>query len=140
MKGMLKNMHGSPYHFCPYGQPTMVPLYYPVYDDPWIPYLVRQYPPVDITLFNKSAIAMQKLMKEASIVLNKIASSKNFAYKLMSAAQESKLKEVERLIQSTGVHSKVETSYTPDGINLKLSSQVEGSDCCHLTIALRWRA
>jgi hypothetical protein len=139
MKGML-DMHGSPYYFCPYGQPIMVPQYYPVHSMNWFPYLVRQYPPVDITLFNKSAVAMQKLMKEASIVLNKIASSKTFAFKLMSAAQESKLKEVERLIKSTGIKSKVETSYTPGGINFKLSSMVGESDCCHLTIALRWRA
>ncbi|MCA1031660.1 hypothetical protein LCL95_11550 [Bacillus timonensis] len=99
----------------------------------------RQYPDLDPTLFNQSATAMQKLMKEASLVLNKIAHSKSFAKKVMSAAQQSHLDEVEKLIQSTGVTANVDTSYTPDGINLKLSSTVGSTECCHLTIALRWR-
>jgi hypothetical protein len=100
---------------------------------------VGQYPAVDVTLFNQSAIAMQKLMKEASLVLNKFAESQGFAYKVMDAAQKSDLKEVERLIKTTGIKSKVHTTYNPDGINLKLSSKVGATDCCHLTIALRWR-
>ena len=99
----------------------------------------RQYPAVDPTLFNKSAISMQRLMKEASLVLNKLAESKDFAYKVMAAAQKSNFKEVERLIKTTGIKSKVVTTYTPDGIILKLSSKVGISDCCYLTISLRWR-
>ncbi|MFC3883564.1 hypothetical protein ACFOU2_08600 [Bacillus songklensis] len=100
---------------------------------------VRQYPDVDATLFTQSAISMQQLMKEASILLNKFAESKDFAYKVMSAAQKSNVKEVERLIKTTGIKSKVITTYNPDGITLKLSSKVGTSDCCHLTIVLRWR-
>lgn len=49
------------------------------------------------------------------------------------------MKTVERLFKSTGVKSKVDTTYNPDGINLKLSSKVGSTDCCQLTIALRWR-
>jgi hypothetical protein len=81
---------------------------------------------------------MQILMKEANVVLNKLAESKPFAKKIMYAAQHSNIKEVEMLIQSTGIKSKVDTSFNPDGINLKLSSKVGSMDCCHLTIALRW--
>lgn len=99
---------------------------------------LRQYPQVDPTLFNQSAIAMQTLMKDASILLNKLAESKDFDSKIMAAAQQSNKTEVEKLIKSTGIKSKVDTSFTPDGITLKLSSKVGSTECCHLTIALRW--
>ncbi|MGM7722469.1 hypothetical protein [Metabacillus sp. Hm71] len=128
------------------------PMYHPVYHVYGYPvsqfnmsslinnyqYVSRQYPDVDPTLFEQSAKSMQKLIREASLVLDKFAQSKPFAQKIMYAAQQSNKKEVERLIKSTGIKSKVETSFNPDGINLKLSSQVGGADCCHLTIALRW--
>lgn len=124
---------------------SYIPYYYaPAYEiQPYFPYynapVPRQtYPNVDATLFNQSAIAMQKLIREASIILDKLADSKTFAHSLMSAAQESKTKEVEHLIKSTGIKSKVDTSYNPDGINLKLSSKTGGTDCCKLTIGLRW--
>ena len=99
----------------------------------------RQLPAVDSTYFEKSAKSMQLLMKEASLVLNKLAESGPFANEIMVAAQQSNMNEVERLIKSTGIKSKVDTTFNPDGINLKLSSKVEASDCCHLTIALRWK-
>ncbi|WP_231597588.1 hypothetical protein [Bacillus sp. SA1-12] len=101
-------------------------------------YLNRQYPDVDPTLFEQSAKSMQKLMREASLILDRFAQSKPFAQKVMYAAKQSNMKEVERLIKSTGIKSEVETSFNPDGINLKLSARVGGSECCHLTIALRW--
>lgn len=99
----------------------------------------RQFPTVDSTYFEKSAKSMQLLMREASLVLNKVAESGPFANKIMVAAQQSNMNEVERLIKSTGIKSKVDTTFNPDGINLKLSSKVEASDCCHLTIGLRWK-
>lgn len=98
----------------------------------------RQYPDVDSTLLEQSAKSMRNIMKEASIVLNKLADSKSFANKVMYAAQHSDMTEVERLIQSTGITSKVKTTFNPDGIMLKLSSSIENVECCHLTISLRW--
>ncbi|MFD2214459.1 hypothetical protein [Metabacillus endolithicus] len=102
------------------------------------PSSIRQYPEVDPTLLEQSAKSMQKLMKEASLVLNKLADSKDFATKVMSAAQQSNKQEVDKLIQSTGIKSKVNTTFSPDGINMKLSSAIGGAECCYLTIALRW--
>lgn len=116
----------------PIRQLNMVPYNY-FYQQP-----IRQYPDVDASLFEQSAKSMQILMKEANLVLNKLAESKPFAKKIMYAAQHSNIKEVEMLIQSTGIKSKVDTSFNPDGINLKLSSKVGSTECCHLTIALRW--
>ncbi|MEQ6390906.1 hypothetical protein RZN22_16585 [Bacillaceae bacterium S4-13-58] len=98
-----------------------------------------QFPEVDPTLFNESAIEMQKLLKDASVILDRLAQSKSFAQKVMSAAQESQQKEVERLIESTGVKSKVKTTFNPDGIHLLLSSSVEAGECCKLSILLRWK-
>jgi hypothetical protein len=89
-------------------------------------------------MFNQSAIAMQTLMKDASILLKKLAESKEFDSKIMAAAQQSNSKEVDELIKSTGIQSKVSTSFNPDGIKLTLSSETGGAECCHLTITLRW--
>ncbi len=118
--------------------PQGIPSFQP--NNQWYSYpTYRQYPDVDPTLFNESAIEMQKLMNDASIVLKRIAESKDFAKKVMSAAQESHLQEVDRLIQSTGIKSKVETSFNPDGINMTFKSKVGQTDCCKLTVALLWR-
>jgi hypothetical protein len=108
---------------------------YPAFPLP--PY--RQYPPVDPTLFSQSAIAMQKLMKDGSLILKKLAESKEFAFKIMSAAQESDTKKVQQLIDSIGIQSKVDIYYNPDGIRLTLSSKDEQIDCCKLAISLRWK-
>lgn len=98
----------------------------------------RQFPHVDPTLFEQSAKSMQMLMKDASSVLNKLASSKDFATKVMYAAQQSNIKEVDKLIKSTGIKSTVKTSFNPDGIQMKLSSSIGDAECCHLTVSLRW--
>lgn len=130
-------------HYHQYPQPHYYPrnTYFPVY-----PYMNgnriphhRPYPPVDPTFFTESAGAMQQLMKEASIILKKLSESKKFASEVMNAAQEGKMDKVDQLLKSTGVHAAVKTDYDPDRINLKLSSKVGDTDCCHLTIALRWR-
>jgi GTP-dependent phosphoenolpyruvate carboxykinase len=99
----------------------------------------RQYQEVDVTQFEQSAKSMQILMREASLVLNKLADSKTFATQVMSAAQQSNMTEVDKLIKSTGIKSKVKTSFNPDGINMKLSSTTGQTECCHLTITLRWQ-
>lgn len=79
-------------------------------------------------------------MKEASLVLNKLADSKEFDKQLMTAAQASQTEEVKRLIQSIGITSDVDVSYTPDGIRMEFSSEHQGYECCQLQIALRWKA
>ncbi|CAG9621006.1 glucose-1-phosphate adenylyltransferase family protein [Sutcliffiella rhizosphaerae] len=120
------------YHFHRNGY---MPAYYPSYP---IVYYQRPYPPVDATFFSESASAMQSLMKEASIILQKLSDSKVFASEVMSAAQEGNKKKVDQLIKSTGVHAGIHVDFTPDGIRLTMSSQAEGTQCCHLTIELRW--
>jgi uncharacterized protein YicC (UPF0701 family) len=102
-------------------------------------YPIRQYPEIDPNLLYQSANESKKLMKEASIVLNKLSESKEFDAELMYAAQASDIEEVRRLIHSIGVTSQVDVQYNPDGLRLEFTSQVANMDCCRLFIALRWR-
>lgn len=97
------------------------------------------YPPVDPELLYESANQSSKLMKEASMVLDKLASSKEFGARLMDVAQQSKTEEVERLIHSVGITSDVDVTYNPDGLELVFKSKVKNLDCCKLSISLRWR-
>lgn len=100
---------------------------------------VRPTHNVDVTVFNESAQAFKQLMHDASIILNRLADSKQFAAQVMGAAQKSNTEEVNRLIQSTGIQSNIEVSYNPDGIHLKLWSEVKGTECCKLDMAIRWQ-
>ncbi|MCP3026540.1 hypothetical protein [Halobacillus sp. A5] len=99
----------------------------------------RPYEEVDPALLTESAAESKKLMKDASKVLDKIAESEEFDAQLMQAAQISDDEEVERLIKSIGVTSRLEIHYNPDSVRLEFSSSIEEIDCCKLEIALRWR-
>jgi uncharacterized protein YicC (UPF0701 family) len=99
----------------------------------------RQLPPVDPNILYQSANETKKLMKDASIVLDKLSVSQEFDAELMYAAQASDIEEVRRLIHSIGVMSEVNVHYNPDGLRLEFKSQVASIDCCKLSIALRWR-
>ncbi|MDN4495613.1 hypothetical protein [Ureibacillus aquaedulcis] len=95
------------------------------------------YPPVDADILYESANQSNKLMKEASMVLGKLASSKEFGARLMDVAQRSNTKEVERLIQSVGITSDVVVYYNPDGLEMEFRAR--NLDCCKLSISMRWR-
>lgn len=113
------------YYYLPYGHTPYLPI--------------RQYPTVDPNLLYQSANESKKLMKEASMVLNKLSESKEFDAELMYAAQVSDIEEVKRLIHSIGVTSDIDINYNPDGLRLEFTSKVGNMDCCRLFIALRWR-
>jgi hypothetical protein len=113
-------------------QSNVVPYYYSELPN-------RPYPDVDATLFEQSAKSTQSLLKDANLLVNKLAGSKSFAQKVMYAAQQSNTKEVNKLIKSTGIKSHASANIDPDGINLKISPKGNNTDCCQLTIGLRWR-
>jgi hypothetical protein len=102
------------------------------------PYMMRQYPPINPTLFSQSAATAQTLMNDASTILKRLASSKSFATSVMSAAQEGNKKEVQRMIESLGIKSKVELYFNPDGIRFTLSPPPGAFLCCQLVIGLLW--
>ncbi len=77
-------------------------------------------------------------MKEANKLVEKISTSKEFAYELMNEAQLSNADKVEELIKSTGITLKVETSFTPTGIRIKLDNAEIPGRCCQLAMLLHW--
>lgn len=96
------------------------------------------FPPVNPGHLNASANESRKLMVEASKLLDRLATSKDFATTLMEAAQRSETAEVKRLIHSIGITSRVDVEYNPDGLRLEFKADVGGVECCRLLIALRW--
>lgn len=122
----------NPYGYYPYGYNPQ-PYYQSHY------WSTRQFPPVNPEQFHQSANQTKILMKEASKVLNKLADSKEFDQKIMTAAQASQTEEVKRLIKSAGVTSDVDVQYTPDGLRIEFKPAANGYDCCKLQIGLRWR-
>jgi hypothetical protein len=99
---------------------------------------IRPYPEVDTTMFRKSAQASQKLIQESNLIRERIANSEEFAKELMTAAQESNSNKVKQMIKAAGIESPVTISFTPDGIKIALSTNVDQIECCHFIISLKW--
>ena len=109
------------------------------YQNPYYSYfpIIRPYPPVDTSTFEQSVNAFQKTVVEASTILRMFAEPQ-FAKTLMSAAQSGNQQEVDRLIKSIGTNTPVTTQYTPGGILLTIHAQAQSSQCCTLTMFLKW--
>ncbi|PWW29721.1 hypothetical protein DFO73_104364 [Cytobacillus oceanisediminis] len=135
-----------PYYYFRYPRPGPYPpthgsWHYPAnYQGSYHPvYFYRTIPGVDPEIFISSAKKMEILMRNASTLLVNMAESKKFSYELMSAAQQSKMSEVEKMIKSTGISQVPSVSYTPDGLTLHFESEKEDNvKCCDLTLKLRW--
>ncbi len=123
---MFHPVYVNPYYHYPNPRPIEVSTYY------------RTYPDVDPTQFKKSAESFQRLMNDASQIFERLAQSEEFAFEVMQAAQVDDVQRVQELVESTGVHGNVDIDYNPDGLTLEMHSQVEGSDCCILTMVIRW--
>lgn len=113
---------------------------YPYYHYQCAPlrYDYRQYPSIDIHQFDVSVHKFQQLMRQANLLVNRLADDPEFAKALMWAAQQSNADEVNRLIKSTGITIKVLPTFTPTGIRIELDNSALEGDCCRLLIALRW--
>jgi hypothetical protein len=100
----------------------------------------RTYPPVDTKIFASSVKSFRLLMEQGSILLDRLGNLA-FAHKMMTAAQQGKNAEVDRMIKSIGLKVPVTTKFTPTGVNFILStdtSQNHSVNCCSLTIAMKW--
>ncbi|AQR79670.1 hypothetical protein ABND49_05280 [Paenibacillus larvae] len=86
----------------------------------------------------QSAKTIKILLRDANQVMNKISESPAFSKKLMEAAQTGKSSEVNRLIQTTGISSRADSSYTPDGLHIVIRPEEKELSCCILKIGLRW--
>ncbi|HYK74250.1 MAG TPA: hypothetical protein VEV44_14235 [Pseudoneobacillus sp.] len=115
-------------------------MYYGLSHYPYPPYgMYRhpQYPPVDISILSHSVIAFQKIANESSKILKKLAEPP-FARRLMVAAQMGNKQEVDRLIKSIGSSTPVTTTFTPTGVLLTIHAEAQGTQCCTLTMFLKW--
>ncbi|MHC0039013.1 hypothetical protein [Pseudoneobacillus sp. C159] len=120
--------------------PNNYPYFYPNYPPTTYPYYVqcRPLPPVDTKLFIKSAKCIQNLMISANTIVNKFATSPKFSLDIMTAAQYSNMKEVERLIHSLGLRDEPKISYTPDGMTIVFDTNENKVNVCHLALHIRW--
>ncbi|MBD1380369.1 hypothetical protein [Metabacillus arenae] len=100
---------------------------------------LRQYPPVDITIFSQSVKTFRVIMKQGELLLDKLGDTA-FSHKLMDAAQRGNQAEVDRLIKGIGgLNVPVQVRYTPSAIIFNLQPPAEEStDCCTLTVTLKW--
>lgn len=123
----------------PFPYPYSIPVPpYPVYTMNY--HIPRTYPAVDPTIFSASIKSFRLLMTQGSILLDRLGNLQ-FARQIMTAAQEGKHHEVNRLIQSIGLKVPVKTTYTPTGVNFELIAQSHPNipnSCCTLTINLKW--
>jgi hypothetical protein len=124
-----QNPTNYPYYVAPQPQ---IPPNYPYY----VPY--RNLPPVDTKMFIKSAKCIQNLMTSANIIVNKFASSHKYSVDIMTAAQYSNHKEVEKLIHSLGLKDEPTVKFTPDGITIEFDTRENNFDICHLSLKIRW--
>lgn len=112
---------------------------YQYHSSPYQPRAYRQYPTVDPGTFMTSAKSMEKIMKDANLLLARMGASRPFAFELMSAAQASKQEKVRAMIKSTGITHIPKVRYTPDGLNLQFEFDDPIQNCCSLTLSLRWK-
>ncbi|MFJ8089429.1 hypothetical protein ACIQ7N_14660 [Lysinibacillus sp. NPDC095746] len=92
------------------------------------------FPIVNTKKLKTSANRIKVIMQQAQLLTDKIDESEQFAHDLMNAAQQSNKTEVEKLIASTGITVKFDTTYTPDGFRITFTE----SSCCKLTLILGW--
>jgi hypothetical protein len=123
------------------------PYQYPIYPQfPAYPTQImsqpypRSYPPVDVKTFEDSVKSFRFLMDQASILLDRLR-DREFAKKMLSAAQQGKKADVDHLISTIGLKVQVVTKYTPTGVNFELISKTDPKhpfSCCTLNVAMKW--
>ncbi|WP_445492365.1 hypothetical protein [Niallia sp. 03133] len=102
------------------------------------PITFRTLPNVNTNQLIQSAQDSLSLLKDAEIILTKIAQSSEFSRQLMSAAQASQIQAVNKLIQSLGLNNLPRISYNPDGITFNFDHKNQPPHCCYFSIQLKW--
>jgi len=128
-------MSYNPYHYPAIHQMPTYPANMVNYPIP------RTYPAVDPKIFEGSVKSFHQLMEQASILLNRLRDVA-FSRKMMSAAQQGKNAEVDRMIKSIGLRVPVVTKFTPTDVHFILTAPTTPSspiNCCTLTVGMRWR-
>jgi hypothetical protein len=131
------------YPYNPYSYYYYPPHIHYEHRHPNIPYSpayssYRSPPRIDTTIFMNSARQTQLFIRDADLILRKLAGSKQFSLNIMNAAQESKHAQVTELIKSTGIKKVPVASYSPNGLTLTFTDEQNDIDCCHLILKVRW--
>ncbi|KAB2334715.1 hypothetical protein F7731_13145 [Cytobacillus depressus] len=100
----------------------------------------RVYPSVNPGSFMKSAKEMERIVKDASRLIEKMAADRNFSFELMNAAQASQNSKINSMIKSTGITHIPKVHFTPDGLILHFESAAQLQGCCGLTLNIRWNS
>lgn len=128
-----------------YNDPTLYPYppvqyhLYPAHPYHYAPYWAwdRNFPPVNTKMLSNSVVTSEHLLKDASIVVKKLTDP-TIAGQLMTNAQNGNQKEVDRIVQTFGSESAIETSYTPSAVQFVLGPRITGKPCCQVTLMLKW--
>lgn len=97
----------------------------------------RDYPTVDSKMLSNSITSSNHLLKDASLLTQKLAEPA-IARELMMHAQQGNQKEVDRIIHSFGCKSTVVTSYSPSSVKFTIDPPANDIPCCEVTLQLKW--
>lgn len=100
------------------------------------PYPFRQLPEVKPDQFVKSAQSSMALLTDARTLITRFQ-SKDYARRIMQAAQASNSNAVNELLRTSGITHLPKIKYNPDGITLDFDNK-NAPPCCYLTLKLRW--
>ncbi|MZQ82568.1 hypothetical protein GQF01_10645 [Paenibacillus sp. 5J-6] len=97
----------------------------------------RDYPTVDSKILSNSIVSSNHLLKDASLLTQKLAEPA-IARELMTHAQQGNQKEVDRIVHSFGCKSMIVTSYSPSSVKFTIEPGANDIPCCEVTLLLKW--
>ncbi|MEH6943264.1 hypothetical protein [Bacillus sp. JJ722] len=135
-------MHILPYiNYTPYN--PYIPAYYMIPQPLCYPANIRHrvitYPPVDPTIFMKSANKIQELLEDAHKLSAQVSKSHAFSKQIIEAAQESKTDKIKQLLSTLALKNRSDIYYNPDGIIITLKPKDPHNNCCTVSVSLKWQ-
>ncbi len=97
------------------------------------------YPPVDPTIFMKSAHQSQDLLNDAQKLSNQLSNSTSFSKEIIEAAQQSKTEKVKQMINTLALKNHSDIYYNPNGITITLKPKEQHNNCCTVTLSMKWQ-
>ncbi|KKB72907.1 hypothetical protein TH62_15225 [Bacillus sp. TH008] len=91
------------------------------------------FPEVKTDVFLRSARTANSLMADGQLILNRITASRDLARRIMEAAQRSQKETVIALLRQTGIRSRLDVSFNPDGLRIILINPSST-----MSLMLRW--
>lgn len=98
----------------------------------------RKVPAVDTSKFRNSANRTSSYLTEALNIANRISTSQELAYKIMTASELNNISQVNQLLLSTGIQIAPSIYYDPEGIRLVFTDKQTSPPCCEVGVVIRW--